>query len=246
MKKLKVLFLDIETRPIESYTWGTYKQNVALNQIIKDWGLLSWAAKWHGQKQVMCESLKGKSPYNDKPILKKIWALMNEADVIIGQNSQEFDIKKLNAKFIEHGFKPPSSYKQFDTYKIAAKHFAFTSHKLEHMLEKVKAKHRKGKHKKFPGFELWIECLKGNKQAWNELEAYNKIDVIATEELFNKIIPWDLVANKFFFIHGNNECSCGSKRAPEKKGFAYTASGRYQRYRCLDCGAQTQNNKKEG
>ena len=42
----KVLYLDIETKPIKAWIWGTFNQNIPLNMIIEDWSVLSWSAKW--------------------------------------------------------------------------------------------------------------------------------------------------------------------------------------------------------
>lgn len=59
------------------------------------------------------------------------------------------------------------------------------------MTDKFCKKYKKLKHKKFPGHELWKECLKGNKEAWNEMRKYNIHDVLATEELYNVLKQWD-------------------------------------------------------
>ena len=42
----KVLYVDIETKPIKAWIWGTFNQNIPLNMIIEDWSVLSWSAKW--------------------------------------------------------------------------------------------------------------------------------------------------------------------------------------------------------
>jgi len=71
----KVLILDIETAPIEAFTWGLWDQNVGLNQIKADWTVLSWAAKWLGTpaKAVMYMDQSGaKNVRDDKKILKGI------------------------------------------------------------------------------------------------------------------------------------------------------------------------------
>lgn len=96
--------------------------------------------------------------------------MLDEADIVITQNGRKFDQKKLNARFILNGFKPPSSYKHIDTLVIARKHFGFTSNKLKYMTDKLCTKYKKLDHSKFPGMELWRECLKGNSEAWTEME----------------------------------------------------------------------------
>lgn len=236
----KVLILDIETAPIVSYTWGLWDQNVALNQIVEDWSILSWSAKWLGSDQVLYEDTRNeKNPRNDKKILKNIWKLLDEADVVIGQNSKSFDIKKLNARFILNGMQPPSSFRQIDTMRLAKKHFAFTSNKLEYLTKNLCTQNKKSSHAKFGGFELWKQCLAGNLEAWNEMQSYNITDILSTEELYHKLQPWDKALN-FNVYHSDLhfQCTCGSIEF-KKHGHVFTNNGKYTRFICKDCGAES-------
>lgn len=235
----KVLLLDIETAPILAYVWGLWENNVALNQIANDWYVLSWSAKWLGSDQVMYRDQRNaKNIEDDSEILKVIWSLLDEADIVITQNGQSFDIKKLNARFIINGMKPPSSFKQFDTLVVAKKRFGFTSNKLEYMTSKLCPKSKKSDHAKFSGFELWKQCLLGNKEAWEEMEKYNKQDVLALEALYHKMQAWD---NSINFSSYNDEvderCNCGSTKF-KKNGYHYTKKSKFQRYVCVDCGRE--------
>lgn len=241
MNKPKVLLFDIETSPILGYVWDLWDQNVALNQIFRDWHVLSWSAKWLGDppsKTMYMDQRNIKNIENDKNILKEIWKLLDEADVVITQNGKRFDVKKLNARFIKHNFKPPSSFKHIDTLSLAKKHFAFTSNKLEYLTNTLCRKYKKSSHKKFSGFTLWKECLKGNILAWQEMEKYNKYDVLSLEELYNILIPWSNNSPNFNLYNDNiaNVCKCGSKKF-ERRGFSYTTIGKYQRFKCCSCGA---------
>ncbi len=240
----RILILDIETKPLLGYVWRIWDQNIALNQIHTDWSVLSWSAKWLGDppSKIMYEDLrKTKNIDDDSKLLKGIHKLLDEADVVITQNGNSFDIKKLNARFILNKMQPPSSYKKIDTKLLAQKHFSFTSNKLEYMTDKLCKKYKKLKHTKFPGFEMWIECMKGNLAAWKEMEKYNKHDVLALEELYTIMIPWDQSVN-FSLYHDSTDhiCTCGS-RSLTKNGYAYTASGKFQRYKCNDCGAESRD-----
>ena len=242
MNKPKVLLLDIETRPLLAYCWALFDQNVALNQIETDWCILSWAAKWLGDpdsKIVYKDQRGSKDIEDDKKLLKDIWDLLNEADVVIGQNSKRFDIKKLNTRFILNGMSPPSPFRQIDTLSIAKKNFAFTSNKLEYMSSVLCPEDKKSDHHKFPGFSLWKECLKGNIEAWDEMEKYNKKDVVALESLYNKLQPWDNTIN--FNVFTDSEkivCNCGSTKL-QKRGFNFTNKSKFQRYHCRSCGKWT-------
>lgn len=238
----KVLILDIETAPMLGYVWGLWDQNVALNQVHTDWYILSWSAKWLDDppsKVMYMDQRNAKNIEDDSKLMKKIWELLDEADVIITQNGKKFDQKKLNARFILNGMQPPSSYKHIDTLVIAKKHFAFTSNKLEYMTDKLCTKYKKLKHAKFSGFELWKACLAGNKEAWKEMETYNKYDVLSLEELYHKLSPWDNTVN--FNVYTDDEehrCSCGSCEF-KKQGYAYTSVAKYQRYKCKSCGKES-------
>lgn len=233
----KVLVYDIETAPLMSFTWGIWEQNVPLNMIERDWFILSWSAKWLGDpdsKIMYMDQRNSENIEDDKKLLERIWKLLDEAQVVITQNGKSFDEKKLNARFILNGMGPPSSYEHIDTKRIASRKFAFTSNKLEYLTEKL-CKKKKMKHKKFPGFELWKECLKGNKAAFKEMEAYNKMDVLSLEELYNKLQPWAKEAD-FQHITGDVKCACGSTHFHRKDKKA-TKAGLFQRYTCQSCGS---------
>lgn len=240
----KVLVYDIETAPLLGYVWGLWENNVSLNQVHSDWHVLSWSAKWLGDapnKVMYMDQRNAKNIEDDRTILQGIWNLLDEADIVITQNGKSFDQKKLNARFILNGFQPPSSYKHIDTKLIASRHFKFTSNKLEYMTDKLCTTFKKIKHDKFPGFELWRECLAGNLKAWKEMEKYNKFDVLALEELYNKLIPWDNSIN-FNLYHNSvaNQCKCGSSILI-RNGYYYTSAGKYQKHRCKSCGAETRS-----
>lgn len=236
----KVLVLDIETLPLEAFIWSPWNQDVPKNQIKKDWSVISWAAKWLDEKKVFQEdSRKQKDLRNDKKLLKGIWKLIDEADIIISQNGVSFDIKKLNARFEINGFKPPSSFKNIDTKLMASSIFGFTYNSLEYLSEKLNKKYKKLKHKKFPGFELWNECMKGNQKAWKEMAKYNIHDVLATEELYKTLIKWNPNAINFNVYSDllQNKCICGNSDF-YSRGFRYTASGKFNRYICKKCGKE--------
>lgn len=237
----KILLLDIETSPLIAHVWQLFDQNVALNQIEKDWFILSWSAKWLDEKEIFYQDLRGKvKKGTDKPILKKIWNLLNQCDLVIHQNGRKFDIKKLNSRFVLNGMKPTKDFRQIDLLEISKKYFGFTSNKLEYITDKLCKKYKKLKHKKFPGHEMWAECLKDNKSAWREMEKYNKHDVLALEEAYKKVRAWDKSIN--FNVYNDTlsqVCSCGSSHF-KKDAFRHTNTGKFQSYRCLSCGKRWQ------
>lgn len=238
----RILVFDIETAPILGYVWGLWNNNVGLNQIHSDWYVLSWAAKWLGDppdKVMYMDQRHSDNIEDDYPLLGPIWELLNEADIAVTQNGKKFDRKKLNARFIIQGFQPPSSYRHYDTLVMAKKHFGFTSNKLEFMSDKLCKKYKKLKHAKFAGFELWSECLKKNLKAFEEMEKYNRYDVLSLEELFFIMNSWDNAINlAVYYDDYNYRCTCGSMKY-KHTGYYYTNAGKYTRYQCSSCGAES-------
>ncbi len=243
MDKSKVLVLDIETAPITAHVWGLKDQNIGLNQIINDWYVLAWAAKWLGKDYVWyADQSKAKDMKDDRLLLNKIWELLNEADIVITQYGSGFDAPRLNTRFLMAGMKPPSPYKHLDTYRIAKSAFDFTSNKLEYLTDKLCVKYKKLAHKKYPGMSLWTECLKGNKQAWAEMKKYNIHDVLATEELYEKLKAWAPQSAPEVY-HQNGICTvCGESKLI-KNGYFRTKLGRWQRLKCDSCGRWQKGSK---
>lgn len=232
----RVLLIDIETAPITAYVWGLWKQNVGLNQIKEEWNILSFCAKWLHAEDVIYDDARN-DPADDSHLLEQVWALLDEADIVIAQNGKRFDMPKLNARFVLAGKLPPRPYKLVDTLLMAKQQFGFTSRKLEWMTAKLCRTHQKNKHSKFPGFDLWAECLKGNIEAWDEMKEYNIPDVLSMEELYLVLRPWYVghpnVAIYFDDDEAKYRCpKCGSEHI-QQKGFTYTQSGQYEHMHCI-------------
>lgn len=244
MSEPKILTLDIETAPLSSYHWGLWKENINLNQIQVEWSILSVAWKWLHEKKPHCEHAHPDMPRRDQGLLKRAWQLLDEADIVVTQNGIDFDIKKLNARMVAEGLKPYSPVRHIDTKLVAKKHFGFTSNRLEWMGQHI-AKQPKSKHKKFPGFELWAECLNGNREAWKEMAKYNMQDVVATEALYLKMRPW-IEGHPNVALYGDmreQKCpKCGSTHL-QSRGVYRTNTAVYQRFQCQDCGGWSRGRK---
>lgn len=190
----KVLYIDIETKPMKAFVWGQWENNVPLEMLIEDGSILSFSAKWAGDPDdkviYMDQRGKEKNLMNDKKLMQVLWNLMDQADIIVGQNSNRFDLPKINARFIAHNLGSPSPYKKIDTLLLARANFSFFSNKLQHLSGMFAKKNKKDSHSDFPGFKLWDQCLKGNLKAWNAMKKYNIIDTLALEEVFLELAKY--------------------------------------------------------
>lgn len=241
-RKPRILFLDIETAPILGHVWSLWKQNVGLNQIHAEWAILSFCAKWLDDPRVIYEDTFAQgNKRNDRRLVRSLWKLLDEADIIVAQNGDRFDLPKIRARMILQGFPPPSPFRTVDTMQVAKRHFRFTSNKLEWLTANLCTTHKKQKHKQFPGFELWAAFLDGNPAAAAEMKAYNTDDVLSLEELYGVLLPWieghPNVANYSDEPADRPRCPhCGSDRV-RRKGLRYTQTGQYHRYHCQACKA---------
>lgn len=238
----RILIYDIETAPILAHVWKLWDNNVGLNQIDSDWYIMSVAAKWLGEDEVFYWDQQDVYPMEDDTyLLSKLWSLLNEADIVIGQNVKRFDTKKVNARFVLNGFPKPSTYRQIDTMVIAKDQFGFTSNKLEYMTDKLCPEHKKSKHKEFPGHELWAECLKGNPRAWAEMKAYNIDDIYGTEALYNVLSSWDSKLPNFdVYVDDVLDMS-----EWVEDGYVHTQFAKYKRYRNIKTGQQRRSRVNE-
>jgi len=223
----RILFIDIETFPLISYTWGVYDQNVIA---VKEHQLIcGYSAKWLGGEHVTRMLPDTKSLTDDRQLVKEIWKLFDEADIVCAHNGDRFDIRKINTRFIKHGFNPPSPYRTIDTLKVARKTFGFATNKLDDLCQFLGL----GRKIQTTGFDLWQRCMDNDPEAWQTMRVYNSYDVILLEKLYFKLQPWmkthPSVANK------PDDCpKCGSDKL-QSRGTIKTATRTYKRFQCTDC-----------
>jgi uncharacterized protein YprB with RNaseH-like and TPR domain len=186
---MKTLFLDIETTPMQVYTWGLFDQNISINQIIKSTEMLCFGARWLGEKKVIFKSVHHDGK---KAMLENLHKIMDEADVLVGWNSAGFDHKHINREFLENGMKPPSPVKDLDLMSITKSNFLFPSNKLDYVAQKLGV----GSKVKHSGFSLWIKCMEGDEKSWKEMKAYQIQDVNLLVDLYDILIPWFVTAGR--------------------------------------------------
>ena len=235
IKMLKILLIDIETAPKRAYVWRMWKENVSYGQLISDWFMLTWSAKWHGESHIYGDKLDPKEVLeeNDYRIVSSLRDMMDEADVIVGHNGDKFDLPSINTRMVVNGIDQPSPYRSVDTLKIAKRNFKFSSNRLDYLGEALGV----GRKIDTGGFDLWARCMKGDKKALQQMLDYNMQDVVLLESVYDELRPY----HKTHPSHGATEDTpvcpkCGGKHM-QKRGFSLTNTNKYQRYQCQDCGS---------
>ena len=233
---MNTLLLDIETAPNTAFVWGLFDQNVSHEQVKETSYVMCWSAKWLGNLTMHFAFVRTQQCQR-KPMLRKIHALLDAADIVVTYNGNKFDIPVLNREFIKHGLLPPSPYKQVDIYKVVRHVFRFDSNKMDSVLHDLDMG-RKLKHK---GFALWTECMDGDSLAWKKMTRYNMRDVKVLEKLYHRVRPW-IRQHPQMTEEGLCCTKCGSSWA-QRRGVQLAVTRVYQRYCCRRCGGWFRSNK---
>lgn len=230
-----ILVADIETAPMLAHVWGIWQQNVGMNQIMEEDTILSFAYKYLGDKYTYYTDLRS---CTEKQLAKNIRDMLDEADIIVGHNFKRFDDKWCVRQCLKYGLAPPSPYKIVDTLLESRKLLRIPSHRMVEVAKFLKCDAQKSSHAKFPGHMLWVECMAGNNKAWQEMEDYNRQDVVTNEDVYLKLRPYMRNHPNVGVYQDEEETvcpKCGSKHI-HFRGHSYTQTGKFRQFQCQDCG----------
>lgn len=230
MTDIKTLILDCETFPTQAFVWGLWDQNVSLNQIVQPGDILSWAAKWAGDRYIYFSGLNMAS---NADMMAGLWDMLDEADEVVGWNSNSFDLKLINAAFAVLGWGPPSPYKKVDLMRTVKQHMKFISNKLDFVSGQLGVGHKL----EHQGFDLWAQCMQGDRNAWKVMREYNEQDVLLTERVYDRLRAWiNTGVNRSAVDLGHVCPSCGSNHL-HSRGTHRTTTMLYRKFQCQGCGA---------
>lgn len=239
IRKPNIVSFDLEVAPASGYfyppTWET-----GILKTIDRQRLMSFAWQIVGEKKVHSLCLYDMDTYkvdpkDDKLLAIELHRVMSYADILLGQNSDQFDIKMANYFFIMNGLDPIPPSKSIDTKKIAKRYFRFANNTLDNLGEELGV----GGKTKITYKDLWVDAfLNGDKKAWKLMNTYCENDVRVTTEIYLKM-------RGFMRSHPNLARLSGDFDAcPMCNGYNYrvrsyrtTNVGRYHQYSCNDCTA---------
>lgn len=225
----KILTWDIESKPHLVYTWGLWDQNIGITQIKEHGGMICFAAKWLGSDEVMFYS---EFEHGKHEMIKAAHDLLSEADIVVGYNSDNYDNKRINNEFLEQHLGPVKPFMSIDLIKTNRKRFDLASRKLDYIARYTGI----GQKIENAGFQLWIDCMANDPEAWAKMKEYNIGDVIVTEDLYKELQPWLFNVPHFGMWTTNGDCCpyCGSVSLTDA-GESHTKVQTYPLYRCDDC-----------
>lgn len=238
-KEKAMLFFDIETSPNLVWTYPLRNIHVLDHGNIEEAGKITHIAyKFEGHPtQLLTWDFK-KGQGDDTRILTEFHKVISQAKVIVGQNSDNFDIKWLRWRLNMLNLPPLSDIITLDTLKLARQSFYAPTLKLDYRSQVYGLG---GKIKQDMGD--CIAVAKGDKKATHLRGIYNKKDVEDTAKVFwkelsqYKKLPFNL-QNLLDRTDNSGLHSCGQcgEYKFQKHGIRPTLTGFKQRYRCMNCG----------
>lgn len=178
-KPIRRLFFDIETRPMEVYTFEVGKKIFIPYQNIKTpWSIICICYKWEHEDEV--HYLTWDKNQSDKEMLFDFIKIANTADVLVGHNSDQFDIKRIRTRCIYHRIPMFPKYRSFDTFTKSRSGFSFDSNSLNFIGGYLGL----GEKMHHEGMPLWIKCVNGDKEALDTMVTYCMRDVVLLQDVY--------------------------------------------------------------
>lgn len=229
----KILIVDIERLPGLAQAFQSKVEYIGWRNWVKWPSTVCLAYKWYGSDEpVVFLNAWGKG--GEEAMLRKIWKVYDEAEIVVTYNGVGFDNKHLASGWATIGMAPPSPWKDIDLLRVVRSRFGFESKAMQPVSERLGMK---GKHGHYD-VGMALAAFFGDREARAELRAYNEQDVLNTEDLYDRLRPWiknhphvsDLPADGTRITCPN----CGSTDL-RKNGKQAKQVLVYQRFRCRGC-----------
>ena len=244
MTDLKILLFDIECSMAKVYTYDLFKPLISYKDVIEPSRMIAFSAKWKGKK-----GTKFYSEYHQsrQEMLQALHALLDEADVVVGYNISRYDIPWVTGEFLTEGFQPPSPFKVIDLYQTVKSKTRFLSKKLDYAAGRLLDDRKKD----YSMAEMWRivddpetdEATR--KREWDKAARYAKKDTELLDPLMDALLPYLKMPHPVASDENGVTChACGSTDL-QRRGYALTQVGKYQRYQCLSCGAWFRGTRRE-
>lgn len=238
----KILHFDIETAPMEVYAFQNKTEYISATMLKRDWYVICWSANWEGSDKVISEvqtpkeaknSNDGSNRVDDQRLVEKLWYLLDAADIVVTKNGKNFDVPKMNERFLCYGLPPLTQYRHIDL-QITLRNFGFSWKGLDAVRKRM------GGEGKIPtDFSWWRECMAGNPEYLKKMSEYCGKDVLENKILYHDIRAWDNQHPNLgvYSVSGEPCCPvCGSEDLEELSVTYKTQTNTYPQYRCRDCG----------
>jgi hypothetical protein len=250
----KLLIYDIETKLLKAWIWRLGEQVVRHDQLDQGYnrdGIISIAYKWYGEKETFV--------LHGDHAIEKFDKIIRQADVVLGKNSDRFDVKHINTQRMLQGLKPMPEWLDIndDLEKQLRKYFTFPSQSLDYVSKlfglggKVKMERQDWidianlellnklsnlcPHDCFVLFgAVPAVIIQKGEKALKKMLFYNKKDVTDTEKVLVKVLPYiKLKKNANVMNDGKGCILCGGHHLDATK-IITVGQTKYQQFYCED------------
>ena len=229
---LRAGYFDVETSPVLVWTYSTHDVYIPHGQIEQDKKITSVAWMFEGEKKP--HILEWGKKRDDKPMLTEAVKVLNSADILIGQNSDGFDIKTIQWRLNVLRLPPLNNVTSIDTLKLSRKAFLGSSHTLDY---RSRVYDLGGKIKQ--DMDNCIAVAKGDRKQQAIRMIYNIKDVLDLREIFWKeldytVLPKYLVNMLHLFIKNKTPEFCIKCASRKQARYNVTQVKNYMN--CDNCG----------
>lgn len=180
-----VMIYDIETSRVTAKLWGTGKQYVNHKQLRSETTIISISWKWLGEEKI--HALTWDKNHSDKEMMREFLVEYNRADMVIGQNNDQFDNKLINTRAAKYGFDVNVHIKSYDILKQTRRLFRLPSFSMDYVTKFLGVTHKQS----HEGIHMWDMIEDGNAAEQAEylqkMVDYNVGDIVATEAMYYRI-----------------------------------------------------------
>lgn len=201
-----ILIYDIETGRVPALVWWSGKQFVKADQLREEPKIITIAYKWLGEDEVY--HLTWDKDQCDKKMLEEFLQVYNKADMVIGQNNDNFDNRWINARAMKYGLEINTFIRSFDIMKETKRLFRLPSYSMSY-ITKFLGVETKLDHE---GIKMWDKVqfgtLEEQKEYLQKMVDYNRQDIVATEDMYLTLRQYMGHKVHFGVLHGEEKYTC--------------------------------------
>jgi hypothetical protein len=234
----RILFFDLETKPLLAYIWQLGKQVVRHGQLHNEHaqpGIICVTYCWNDGKKAQSIDW-GYEEQDTKKVVEQFDEIIRSADHVIGKNNKRFDNKVLNACRMLNGLEGYPEWMRYtdDLEQQMRRYFRLPSHSLDYISGQLGYG---GKIKM--EFQDWIDIVEKNsngQKALKKMIKYGLKDVEDTRKIWNKL---EQHFEPRFNVAIHKEIKDACKRCAstdiKKNGTKCSGGVKYQEYYCNSC-----------
>ena len=242
---------DVECAPALAWTYDLFPKFIGIDQVVEHPRVISFAGQF--EQDGVKKPLVFRSEYHHSrdEMLAKLWEMQDQADYVMGWNSQGFDDPYVMGEFSLEGLGRPAPFTPIDLMRVEKRNFRLLSRKLDYAAIRYLNDRKDGVN----ALHMWLDIKaaeEGGDEArlrrlWNKFAKYNKKDVTLLWDIRDSFLPWiDSLNFNNFQDDGESRLVCAKCNSPEltKRGLYRTSRSVFQVYRCPQ-GHQTRAVKRE-